>query len=230
MDHQIRQYYTDSNIVSKPSQNISYPIHVYMINVLPFHKEAFECINDKFILLDKLPDSDYEIVSMYGDTGHYHAINGNITFPYLRQLYGMNYPMTDKRIYISRKGNVNNHSARRRCVLNETDLIQLLSKYNFETIYLEDYHFKDKIRIFQESSIVLSTHGSQHTFAIFSHNTSKIVELCNRGTQLFPNSQIRNICEVLNIPFYRYSNIIEDCNGNFTLNLDSFEVYLKTLL
>jgi hypothetical protein len=47
-----------SNIVSKPSKDINFPIKIYMQNLNNVQRETFELIKDKFILLDKLPSDD----------------------------------------------------------------------------------------------------------------------------------------------------------------------------
>ena len=50
----------------------------------------------------------------------------------------------------------------------------MLSKYNFEFIQLEDYNTNDKIKLFMESEVILSTHGSQFTFTLFTNKDSKL--------------------------------------------------------
>jgi hypothetical protein len=94
------------NIVKQPTTSITYPIKIYMKDVLPFQREAFEIIKDKFELVDDdelQKITDYEIVSIYGETciNDGYSDNCNI-FPFLRQLFleRMNYNVIKgKRIF-----------------------------------------------------------------------------------------------------------------------------------
>ena len=60
-----------SRIVSKPSNRIEYPIKIHLKNILPFQREAFTILKDKFELIEDLSTItfDYEIVSIYGESG-----------------------------------------------------------------------------------------------------------------------------------------------------------------
>ena len=226
-----------SKIVSKPTTEITFPIKIYMKDVLPFQKEAFEVIRDKFELIEDLSTvPDYEIVSIYGETCTRNPISDNqkFIFPYLRNLFTSrcNYQMIPgKRIFITRKNSESQHNGTlKRCILNENVLMIMLSKYNFDFIQLEDYRMNEKIKLFMESEIVISTHGSQLTFTLFSDKNAKVIEILNQGTSGFPHDHITSICNTLNLNYNRYSPINEDTNGNFNINVDDFEKYLLTLL
>lgn len=228
----------NTKIVSQPTSTITFPIKIYMQNVLPFQKEAFEIIKDKFELIDEeslKTMTDYEIVSIYGETcqnnpysDHPHKI-----YPFLRELFleqCKHEMIKGKRIFITRKHSETNHGDLRRCIINENDFVCMLNKYNFEYIQLEDFSTADKIKLFMESEIILSTSGSQLTFTLFSNTHTKIIEINNRGTSGFPNDHNKFICDTLNLNYNRYSNILEDSKGNFEINVIEFENYLKTFI
>lgn len=101
-----------------------------------------------------------------------------------------------------------------------------MNKYGFEYIQLEDYNFEQKIKLFMESEIILSSHSGALTFAMFCNINSKIIEILNKGTYGFINNHYKNICNILDINYFRYTNIDEDYNGNFNLNFDNFEPFL----
>ena len=224
-------------IVKYPTTNINLPIKIYMEDILPFQREAFEIIKDKFELvedLNKIPD--YEIVSIYGETCQNNGLSDNpqIIFPFIRNLFHekCNYKMINgKRIFITRKNSESQHNGvLKRCILNENEIKNMLNKYNFEYIQLENYNTNEKIKLFMESEVIMSSHSSSLTLSIFSNKNCKIIELVNNGTQGFPNNIYINICNTVGINYNRYSNINEDNNGNFNLNVIDFDNYLINLL
>lgn len=227
-----------TKIVNRPSNfPIVFPIKIYMTDVLQFHREAFEIIKDKFVLIESLPkDKDYEIVSIYGTTTIQNNLcdNPHIIFPFLRNMFleKMDYVMIPKkRIFITRKNSESQHSGvLKRYMWNETELMQRLTKYNFEYIQLEEYSMYDKIKLFIESEMVISTASGGLTNILFSNKNAKIIEILNHGTSGFIHDHYSLIAKTLGLNYNRYTNIEEDSNGNFTLDIPVFEEYLRTLL
>lgn len=226
-----------SNIVSEPTTNISFPIKIYMTNILPFQREAFEIIKDKFHLIEDLTTLDnYEIVSIYGETLRQGIVTGDNSekvLPFLRNLFleKCDYKMIKgKKIFITRKNSDKYHNGiLKRFILNEEELKQMLQKHNFEYIQLEEFSLPDKIKIFMESEIIVSSHSGSLTFTLFANIKSKIIEICNKGTCGFDHSHYSRIANYLGLNHNLYSNVFEDHNGNFTLNIEEFEKYLLTL-
>jgi DNA-directed RNA polymerase subunit H (RpoH/RPB5) len=226
-----------SKIVEVPTSEIKFPIKIHMKDVLPFQREAFEIIKDKFELIEDLNSiPDYEIVSIYGETcdNNSYADNAINIFPFLRQIFlnRVNYEVIQgKRIFITRKNSGLQHNGIiERCILNESEMENILNKYNIQYIKLEDYSIHDKIKLFMESELILSTHGSQLTFTLFSNKKTKIIEILNRGKNGCANDHIINICNTLGLNYNRYSDINEDNNGNFNLELDKFENFLNNFI
>ena len=229
----------ESKIVNNQTTEITFPIKIHMKDVLPFQKEAFEIIKDKFELVEDLKTiPDYEIVSIYGETcqKNPYSDNPNIIFPFLRNLFyeKCNYQMINKkRIFITRKNSESQHNGDlKRYILNENELKNTLNKYNFEYIQLEDYNTNNKIKLFMESEVIVSSHSGCLTFSLFINKNTKIIEILNKGTRNyeFPHDHYINICNVLGLNYNRYSNINEDQNGNFNINVDDFENYLLKLI
>ena len=86
-----------------------------------------------------------------------------------------------------------------------------------------------KIKLFQESELILSTTGSQGTFMLYSNTDCTYIEMRNKGETGPWNGQTEEICNVLNRKYKKYSNIKEDRDGNFNLNVTEFEKYLILL-
>lgn len=224
-----------NKVVSKPSEDITYPIKIHMNDVKQFQREAFEMIKDKFILIEDLNSlPDYEVINIYGASPYNSECNNPNIFRYIRNLFitKITKPIKiNKRIFITRKNSqIYHNNMLKRYILNENELIKMLIKYNFEYIQLEELNFKDKIYLFMNSELVISSHGSQLSFIYFCDMNTKIIEICNKGTIGFANDQIYNIASTLKLNFTRYSQINEDRLGNFNLNIEEFEKFLLTLI
>jgi capsular polysaccharide biosynthesis protein len=105
-----------------------------------------------------------------------------------------------------------------------------LRKYNFDFIQLEEYNTNEKIKLFMESEVIVSSHSGSLTFTLFADKNAKIIEILNQGTRGFPHHHYISICNTLNLRYNRYSHINEDVNGNFNINVNDFEKYLLNLL
>jgi hypothetical protein len=225
----------NSNITDIP-KNATFPIKIYMKNILQFQREAFKIIEDKFLLIEDLSViPNYEIVSIYGETCiHDICDNPNIIFPFLRNLFleKCNFKMIKgKRIFITRKTSELQHSGvLKRYILNENEVMNTLNKYNFEFIQLEDYSTSDKIKLFMESEIIISSNSSAFTLCLFANIKTKIIEIMNKGTSGFSHHHYIQICNTLGLNYNRYSQIHEDRNGNFNLDVNNFESYLKNII
>ena len=222
--------------VEFPTTDITFPIKIYIKQILPFQKEAFEIIKDKFILIEDLSKiEDYEIISIYGETAiNSICDNEHIIYPFIRNLFleKMNYDIIPKkRIFITRKNcELYHNELLKRMIINENEIIEKLKKYNFEYIQLEDYNTYEKIKLFMESDVIISSHSGAFTLSLFCNKNTKIIEVLNHGTHNFNHSHSKNITNVLGLNYNRYTNITEDSNGNFNLDFDKFENYLINLL
>ena len=223
-----------SKHVPEPTTVIQFPIKIHMQDVLPFQREIFEIIKDKFELVEDLSKyEDYEIVSIYG----FKNTDGLplTILNFLRNLILDHMPKFEmvkgKRVFITRKNSEGQHSGTlKRFIMNEAEIMQKLQPHGFEYIQLEDLSTFEKIRLFAEAEVIMSSHTGAFTFCLFSNEKTKVIEILNNGTLGFPHGHFAEICNTLGIPYYRYSNINEDYNGNFILEFDPFECFLKSIL
>ena len=227
----------NNKIISRPSNKIQYPIKIYMQNVLPFQREAFEIIKEKFELIEDLSKiQDYEVVSIYGetcDTNPYSDHSEEI-FPFIRSLFleKINFNIIPgKRIFITRKNSETYHyGVIKLYIKNELELCEKLSKYGFEYVQLENYNTHDKIKLFMESEVIISSHSSALCLTLFSNKNCKIIELLNKGDPGVVNGHYKNIACHLGLNYNRFSDIDEDSLGNFNIDCYNFEEYLMKLL
>jgi capsular polysaccharide biosynthesis protein len=84
-----------------------------------------------------------------------------------------NVHLASKRIYVSR-------SQSSRKIVNEAEILQILTKYNFEVIHCENMSLTEQIKIFSEAEIVLGPHGAGIYNQTFCHSGTSIIEIYNK--------------------------------------------------
>lgn len=188
----------------------------------------------RFKLVEDLSEiQDYEIVSICGEPSiNKICENETIIYPFIRNLIleKMKFDIIPKkRIFITRKNSETQHNGLlKRYILNENEIKEKLEKYNFEYIQLEDYNMYDKIKLFMESELIMSSNSGALTLILFCNKNTKIIEILNKGTNGFSHNHFTDIASVIGLNYSRYSDIIEDHNGNFNLEFDKFEEFLLT--
>ena len=109
--------------------------------------------------------------------------------------------------------------------MNEDELYKkVLKQYNFSFVVMEELSILEQIKLFVNASIIISPHGSALAYSIFSNKKTHIIEIL----PYIKNKQHFNqICEVLNISYSLYSNIVVlDDYINMTIDIDKFNTYL----
>ena len=120
-----------------------------------------------------------------------------------------------ERIYIRRskshlcKGNADENFIRRRQIINEDQIVEKLSEIGIKSVYFEDYTVSEKIQIFQNASLVVAPQSGGLLFTLFGHQNMDIVEICPTNTHQ-PCNHYVDICNVLNIPFRRFDDVIKN--------------------
>jgi hypothetical protein len=76
-----------------------------------------------------------------------------------------------KRLYISRD------RANYRKVLNESEIIPILEKYDFERVFLEDYSLSEQISICNNAEIIMGIHGAGLTNMLFLEKNTKLIDI-----------------------------------------------------
>ena len=216
-------------------------IPVYMQRTTKFQIEAFDILKDKFTLItDISKEKDYIIKQIFGvpctaASGHV-GDNLEIFAPAIRKLFLDRIPDRifdkNKRIFITRtKSETFHYGQLRRCVMNEEQLKKdVLEKHNIQYIRLEEYSFEEKIRLFNSSSLILSSLGGALACIVFANKKTKIVEMLNNGPIDEVTHHYSNLTSKLNLPYYRYSNIVEDNWGNFNVNTQDLNNYLEQIV
>lgn len=97
------------------------------------------------------------------------------------------------RIYISRK------KSKRRKIVNEDKLVDLLKFFHFDIICMEDFSFDEQIQIMKNTSILVSSHGAGLANVNFLNEKSKIIEL----------TPIIDDFKKFRYPFWRMSTLLD---------------------
>ena len=89
---------------------------------------------------------------------------------------------------------------------------------------------KDKIQLFRESELIISSHSGSLTLLLFVNTQTTIIELLNKNMDGIPKNHYLNMSNILGIKYNKYSDFNEDSNGNFELNSEKFSKYLSTII
>jgi|688.fasta_scaffold59874_2 capsular polysaccharide biosynthesis protein len=235
-----------NNIYYDDDDDIQYPIPIIIDGLTNGRGELNEWQIDickylntkiKLIKLDELKPND-KIISIYGTTLNQNIAcdNPQIYFPFLRNLLLENIDNDNieqykgKRFFLTRKYTRQFHNGTlKKYILNEDDLMIVLEKYNFEYIILENLNIQNKIKLFNNADVILSSNIGGFVFSLVANNNTKIIEIVNKSDGILP-IHYKLICDTLGISYYRYSNIYEDHYGNFNINTNDFEKYIHSIL
>ncbi|MEJ8756746.1 glycosyltransferase family 61 protein [Pontibacter sp. H259] len=147
----------------------------------------------------------------------------NVVLDWLREQIWQGYtvkPTTPKRrIYISRS------KAKTRRVLNEQELLPLLSKYNFDIIRAEELTYQEQVQLFYPSEAVIGPHGAGLTNILFAENC-KVLEF-------HPANLIKThyflLCKGLDFAYESIIGSEGDGLENYTVNVHEVEKWLQQL-
>lgn len=80
---------------------------------------------------------------------------------------------TPERVFLARRGT--------RSIINEGEIEQLLSKYRFTKLYLEDYSMPKQWSIGRNAKVVVGVHGAALKNLVFNNQSVKLIELFHPG-------------------------------------------------
>jgi capsular polysaccharide biosynthesis protein len=138
--------------INETLQLLGYPVYYYDIH--------------KSIKISKLNSIKIPVVGSYNEPFLLNMRNA-----FFQKLNLMEQIKPFRKIYISRR------KATRRKIVNQDDLSILLSNYDFETVFLEDYTIEYQIKLLYETQIVIAPHGAGLTNILFMQPETKVIEL-----------------------------------------------------
>lgn len=119
------------------------------------------------------------------------------------------------RIYISRA------KASRRFVENEAEVLNVLNRYNFITVYMEDYPFDKQVEIIYHSSALVAIHGAALSLEHFMQPGASVLEFRRKGDG--KNCHFYSLADALGLNYYYLfckTTEISPAANNFNLYVD----------
>lgn len=105
-------------------------------------------------------------------SGHYNEEIIRGVRSLLLQTYGdVPYQGVSGRVYITR------NRARKRRIINEEVVLDVLAEFDFQTIYAEDLSFEQQVKICSRARYLVSNHGAGLTNMLFMDEGSSVLEL-----------------------------------------------------
>ncbi|MDO7884402.1 glycosyltransferase family 61 protein [Hymenobacter cheonanensis] len=135
----------------------------------------------------------------------------------LLQAVHINQVSNKRKLYISRS----KQTVRR--LLNESEILPILKKYNFEIITFEGMSFEDQVQIINTSEIIVSTHGANLTNILFATPGATVIEMHNKRTD---NFLYFRLCTNLNLNYYSVpceASQYVDNDGDLEVNIEYLE-------
>jgi len=142
---------------------------------LPFVGGSLQLLGRKALYYDptrKLRVEHLLLPSHTASTGNYNAVLINELCD--RMLHPAD-TAVERRIYISRQ------KAKKRRVLNETEVISKLEQFGFEIHCFEDHSFAEQVHLMAGAKCVVGMHGAGLTNMLFMPPKGKVLEFRNRA-------------------------------------------------
>ncbi len=134
---------------------------------------------------------------------------------------------TVTRIFISRK------KARNRKVINETEIISVLKKYDFEIIDFENYTWLEQMQFCFNAEYLIGVHGAGLTNMLFMKDYSKILEL--RRNDDTHNNCYFSLANALNFKYFYQLSKVDDYKkrtqeNNFYVDKNELEINITEMI
>ena len=136
----------------------------------------------------------------------------------------------DEFIYISRK------NATRRKVVNEENLIKLLTMLGFQIVFLEETEFSKQVKLFNKAKIVMSIHGAALTNLVFMQQGTNVIEILKSETESIKMiMEYHKLASVFNVNYFYVPSQLDqegvaDDLGNLIVDTKYVELLLKRII
>jgi capsular polysaccharide biosynthesis protein len=200
-----------------------------------FQRETLEVLGipkEKIIESDRHPHLQAKELIVPSFAGHLGSPRA-FSLQFLRDKFfrtsRQQYP--DK-IYVSRA------KAKHRQVINDTEVTNLLSRYGFETVFLEELSLREQTALFSQARVIVSAHGAGLTNLVFCTQGATVVEIFSPNYTRTYYLAISNLlglkhyylmgenlrCDLIRNLMYK-STLFED----IFVNLDYLETIIKKI-
>ena len=118
------------------------------------------------------------------------------------------------RIYISRSDPKKNTA---RKVNNENELVTMLAKHGFKTVYMENFSFLDQMSIMHHADFIVAPHGAGITNVMFAQKNCHLFELINQD---WKDTCFAEMCYRMNIDYHRVECVQQGSDTPYLADID----------
>ena len=196
---------------------------------IPFIVESLKKLNVNVVFLDT--NFTWKIEKLFfvcptASTGNYNEEIINLVRKNIKSCLDIESNKSKRRIYISRK------KAPRRFIVNEMEVEEILSKYNFECLCFEDFTWEEQISISKNTEILVSLHGAGLTNMIAMPSNSNIIEFRKQDDR--QNNCYFSLASALKINYYYQlceteNKLISTQDANFIVDVKELESILENI-
>jgi capsular polysaccharide biosynthesis protein len=161
-------------------------------------------------------------------SGHYsEALIGGVRDELLRTFGDSSYTGNGERVYISRAG------ARKRRVVNEAAVTELLTSSGFQVVYAEELTFEQQVRLCSKTRYLVSNHGAGLTNMLFMPEGASLLELRHQTDAT--NNCYFTLASAIGLNYFYQTCQPENDNqdphsADLVVDLDALNVNLALLL
>ena len=142
---------------------------------------------------------------------------------YKKSLENSKIKFKSKKIFLARKENsLRNY--------NQIEVIDLVKKFGFSPIFLEELSFLEQIYVFQNSDFIIGASGAAWTNLIYVKKGMKAISWLGNNSHSFPSYSTLASYYGCNLTFFK-CNVFnqEDLHSNYSVNLDILEGLIKKI-
>ena len=172
-------------LLPKSIENIEYvkkTIDILQINYIAYGDEESVKVEDLFVSSHSAP------------SGNYNNKTINLLAKSLKSNININQNNNFKNIWISRS------KSKHRKIKNESEILPLLKKFNFEIVFPEEMTFEEQIKIYHGANIIGGLHGGGLTNILFMNPGTKLLEVRRENDNL--NNCYYTLASELGINYY----------------------------
>ncbi len=212
------------------------------ILILPDHYKKFPYINDtlrgfgikaeQILYLNRI--SNIKIKELF-------TVKINNHFGYVKEIKKFLASNLKNTVNIGDKIYISRQRCFTRNVKNEDELVQVIKKYGFKKVIMEDYSYQDQISIASNAKYMIGPHGAGLTNALFMKDGSQLLELSAKLSTYLSGNMPTDYYRILPIANINY--LFQDCeaiskvkngsnlfNGELVVDLQKLEENIQLML
>ncbi len=189
----------------------------FVFSTLKLYDIPYRIIHDNELIKAK----KLEVIPNISPTGNHRSI----LVKKIRKRFHIAWPVTVEeriRIYISRE------KANTRKLKNEKELCDVLKKYNFIKVCMEELSFEEQYKLASKAEMLVGLHGAGLTHMLWMQEGSKVLEI--RAEKDNQRNCYFSLASALGLQYYYVLAKQINDKDYFVIDLNSFEQTLLTMI